>query len=206
MTDLIIIGADAEIIELALEDKNINLIGVVDKLQLPEILGVPILGSDDFLISQKEKYRKVKLCITLDDVGVKEKLFRLYSENNFAFYSIISADATISKTATISEGAIIQRGVNIGPACVIGKCAKLNVHANIMHDGRIGDFCTIAPNAVILGYVEIKPNVFLGANATVLPNNTIENNVIVGAGAVVTKNLESGNIYTGNPARFLKTI
>jgi sugar O-acyltransferase (sialic acid O-acetyltransferase NeuD family) len=206
VTDLILIGADTEIIELALEDKSINLIGIVDKLRLPDILGIPILGSDDFLISHYSDYSHAKLCITLDDVWIKQKLYNLYQEKNFEFHSIISKDTSISKTAKIQQGSIIQRGVNIGPDSKIGKCCKINVHANIMHDGHIGDFCTIAPNAVTLGYIELKSNVFLGANATILPNITIGENVIVGAGAVATKSLDSGKIYAGNPAKFLKSI
>lgn len=80
----------------------------------------------------------------------------------------------------------------------------------------IGDNVTMAPNVHILahdastcyelgyakiGRVNIGNDVFLGASTIVLPNVTIGDRVIVGAGAVVTKDLESDGVYAGNPAR-----
>jgi acetyltransferase-like isoleucine patch superfamily enzyme len=49
-------------------------------------------------------------------------------------------------------------------------------------------------------------NVWIGAKSTVLSGINIENNVIVGSNSVVTKNLISGNIYGGNPAKLIKEI
>ena len=84
----------------------------------------------------------------------------------------------------------------------------------------IGDNVTISSNVNILahdastchvgchtklGRVSIGNNVFIGAKATVLCNVAIGDNVIVGAGSVVTKNLDSGFVYAGNPARKICT-
>ncbi len=52
----------------------------------------------------------------------------------------------------------------------------------------------------------IGENVFLGANAVILPGVTIGDNVIIGAGAVVTKNIPSGSVVGGNPARIISTV
>lgn len=80
----------------------------------------------------------------------------------------------------------------------------------------IGDDVTMAPNVHILahdastcyslgyakiGRVNIGNNVFIGASTIVLPNVTIGDNVIVGAGTVVSKDLPTGGVYVGNPAR-----
>ncbi len=52
-----------------------------------------------------------------------------------------------------------------------------------------------------VGCIEIMNNVFIGYNCTVLPNVRIGNNVIVGACSTVTKDLESGGVYAGCPAK-----
>lgn len=52
-----------------------------------------------------------------------------------------------------------------------------------------------------VGCIEIMDNVFIGYNCTVLPNVRIGSNVIVGADSTVTKDLESGGVYAGCPAR-----
>ncbi len=52
-----------------------------------------------------------------------------------------------------------------------------------------------------VGCIEIMDNVFIGYNCTILPNVRIGSNVIVGASSTVTKDLESGGVYAGCPAR-----
>ena len=47
---------------------------------------------------------------------------------------------------------------------------------------------------------------WFGGSVTILPGVTIHDNVVVGAGSVVTKDLESGYIYVGNPAKKLRAI
>lgn len=54
--------------------------------------------------------------------------------------------------------------------------------------------------------IMIGNDCWFGSNVTILPGVTIEDNVIVGAGSVVTKNLKSGAIYVGNPAKKLRDI
>lgn len=81
-----------------------------------------------------------------------------------------------------------------------------NVHfsscALIGHDGSIAmlnQAYRVKLDAV--GKIDIGDNVFIGYNAIVLPNVTIGSNAIVAAGAVVTKDVASGDIVAGIPAR-----
>lgn len=52
----------------------------------------------------------------------------------------------------------------------------------------------------------INENVFIGGNSTILKGITIGNNAIVGASSLVSKNIPPGEIWAGNPARFIKKI
>ncbi len=51
--------------------------------------------------------------------------------------------------------------------------------------------------------VKIGDDVFVGVNAIILPGITIGSRVIVAAGSVVTRDVASGNIVGGNPARVI---
>ena len=46
----------------------------------------------------------------------------------------------------------------------------------------------------------------IGAGSTILPGIEIGENAMVGSGSVVTKNIPAGEIWVGNPAKFLRKI
>lgn len=54
--------------------------------------------------------------------------------------------------------------------------------------------------------IHIGDNVFIGWGCIVLPGVSIGDNVVVGAGSVVTKNIPSGVVVAGNPAKAIKPI
>lgn len=54
--------------------------------------------------------------------------------------------------------------------------------------------------------IQIGADVFIGANAIILKGVTIGNKAVLGAGSVVSKNIPEGQVWAGNPARFIKNI
>lgn len=54
--------------------------------------------------------------------------------------------------------------------------------------------------------IHICDGAFIGAHSIILKGVTIGEKSIVGAGSVVTKNIPSGEIWAGNPARFIRKI
>lgn len=56
------------------------------------------------------------------------------------------------------------------------------------------------------GEVQIGDNVFIGMYTTILKGVKVGNDVIIGANSLVNKNLESGYVYAGNPAKKICSI
>lgn len=54
--------------------------------------------------------------------------------------------------------------------------------------------------------IKIGSDIWIGARVTILSDTIIEDRVIIGAGSVINKNLKSGYLYAGVPAKPKKEI
>lgn len=199
MNDVILIGYFIETAELC-KKCGCSIIGVVDS----EAKGpYPYLGNDDSFLNDCKNYINIPLVITPDKPQVRKAIYERYKALGFSFKTLIAPEAVISESASISEGCIVQSLCNISSNVVLEKCSRVNTGANIMHDGSIGAFSVVAPNAVLLGHVSVGVKAYIGANSTLLPNVRIGHNATVGAGAVVTKDVDEDSVVVGIPARKL---
>jgi sugar O-acyltransferase (sialic acid O-acetyltransferase NeuD family) len=197
---IILVGGFHEMIELC-EQCNVNIAGIFDNQLQGEYLGYKILGSDQDAINHSAQFRHYPVILSPDSPTLREKLFHLYQEAGYTFDGLISPTARISRTSHIDPLAVIQHGVNVSSNVAIGRFVKLNSLCNIMHDSIVQEFTTVAPNAVILGYVKIGRNCYIGANSTILPKQQLGNRIMVGAGAVVTRDIPDDHTMVGVPAR-----
>ena len=205
MHDIIIVGADIEIIELIESLNQFRIIGIIEKnLKKNKYYDYKILGNDENAIDIMRETGTKNIIITLDNPNQREKLYISYFKLGCRFPKIISKTAQISNYSNLSEGVIIQDNVVISSNVTIGKLVKVNINSTIMHDVIINNFVTVAPNVTTLGYVKIGKNSFIGASCTILPHLAIGQNVIIGAGSIVTKNIRKNSVYVGNPAKRLK--
>lgn len=99
-------------------------------------------------------------------------------------------------------GLIVLDGarVTIGDNCMIGPRVTLVTASHpISPMERIGGYEINSP-------ITIGDNVWLGAHVVVNPGVTIGDNTVIGSNSVVTKDIPSGVIAVGNPARVLREI
>jgi len=100
----------------------------------------------------------------------------------------------ISSTSRVSWRVYLDKtypkGIHIGEESYIASGSMILTH----------DFCRGIRTDTYIG-----KRCFIGANVIVLPGVTIGDSVVVGSGAVVTKNVPSGRIVAGNPARIINT-
>lgn len=104
-------------------------------------------------------------------------------------------------------------GVNIKEACFIGSEVLFDtICPNYI---TIEKDCTITSRVVILshfrkggqqykGRVSIGKHSFLGCGCIITSPISIGDSAIVGAGSIVTKDIPAGEIWAGNPARFIR--
>ena len=105
---------------------------------------------------------------------------------------------------------------------VIGRRCRIQSHAFICELVTIGDDCFISHGAMFVNdtfstggpargdrtlwrSTQIGNRVSVGTGVTVLPVRICDD-VVIGAGAVVTRDIETPGVYAGNPARLIRTI
>ena len=89
----------------------------------------------------------------------------------------------------------------------IGNNVHFALSTMVGHDGSMG--MLEAATGVPLdgtGKIDIRDNLFIGHQAIVLPGVTIGPNAIVAAGAVVARDVPSGAVVAGVPARPIGTV
>lgn len=97
-----------------------------------------------------------------------------------------------------AEGITIEDHVMIGGGCSICDTDfhPLDYQLRIAHNAE-----AIAHKPIL-----IKEGAFVGMNSIILKGVTIGKHSIVGAGSVVTKDIPDGEIWAGNPARFIREL
>lgn len=99
----------------------------------------------------------------------------------------ISGQAKIAKNVSFSHGGI---GVVVNPACETGEGSIINVKV------------TLGNRYPHPGAPKLGKNVYVGSGAYI-GGIQIADNVMIGANSVVLKDIPSGCIAVGNPARIL---
>lgn len=121
----------------------------------------------------------------------------------------------------VYDGAVLKIGNNVGIShTAISAIECIEIEDNVL----IGSNCMIAdtdfhpldadirrenPNdlsATKSAPIKIENDVFIGARSIILKGVTIGEGAVVGAGSVVTKDIPAGEIWAGNPAKFIKKI
>ena len=76
----------------------------------------------------------------------------------------------------------------------------------VTHDGGVWVGRDRTRGIDVIAPIRVGSNVFLGLGAIVLPGITIGDDVVVGAGSVVTRDLPSGAVYAGSPAKRIRDV
>jgi len=152
---------------------------------------------------------------------------KLSGEMQLGFDITIKDNSNIrGKNVCIEDNVFIHENVQIRgkESLSVGKGTTINRNTCILDKVRIGKYCSIAPNVVIVGSnhnfndpdllikkqgltikgITIEDDVWIGANATILDGIIIGKGSIIAAGAVVNKSIPPYTIAGGVPAKIIK--
>lgn len=112
---------------------------------------------------------------------------------------LILHDGVSISNATIYASQLVE----IGEQTCIGGSVKIydtDFHSTVA-EKRLNGNVDVPSKPVIIG-----KRVFVGGHCVILKGVNIGDEAVIGAGSVVTKDVPAGEIWAGNPARFIKKI
>ncbi len=135
--------------------------------------------------------------------------------------NLIADMATVRENVRIGSLNIVGRNVSIENFVTIGDRNKFETNSYITAYSTVEDYCFVAPCVATSNDnymardkarfdhfkgVTLKRGARIGVNATILPGKVIEPDGTVAAGAVVSRDVPSGKIVLGSPAKPLRDV
>lgn len=168
------------------------IVGILDRFHEPSKVQI---GNNPFIGSRCTIYSGV---IAGDDFDVSDQT-TIFTENHFG------------NKVRIGPKTIIKNG------CEVGSKVRINAHV-FMERVILGDFVFIGPHTVFTDDMHppcpkynlcvpktvVESYVSIGANVVIAPGVTIGHHSQIYSGAVVIKDVPSGSVVAGNPARIIK--
>lgn len=129
-------------------------------------------------------------------------------------FCVVFPEAKIGENCNLCANVLVENDV------VIGNNVTVKSGVQIWDGVTVEDNVCIGPNVTFtndkyprsknpdwkLKKITVKKGASIGANSTILAGVTIGENAMIGAGSVVTKDVPAGELWLGNPARFVRYI
>lgn len=130
-----------------------------------------------------------QFCVVLPDAIIGENC-------NVCSHCLIENDVRIGNNVTIKSGVQIWDGIEIGNNVHIG--ANVTFTNDKYPRSKNPDWQLLR--------TKICDGASIGAGSTVLCGITIGRDAMIGAGSVVAKDVPDGELWMGNPARFVRKL
>ena len=165
-------------------------------------LGLPVFGR----LTQLGEFGHDALIIAIGNNALRRTLYDDLTGQGEQFVVARHPRAVIAPDVIPGSGSMICAGVVVNPGAKLGANVILNTGCTVDHHNVIADHVHIAPGAHLGGDVSVGAGTLIGIGATVMPGRTLGAWSTVGAGALVTKDMGSGVVATGVPARIMRRI
>jgi len=189
MKEILLIGGGGHcksVIDIIEAEKKFRIVGIVEKYkgESSEVLGYPLIATDDDLEMLRKKYDYALITVgQIHSNNIRVKLYNRLKELDFQLPTIISPFAYVSRYAEVGEGTVVMHHALINANAKVGKNSIINSKALIEHDVIVENHVHISTNATINGGVVVKEHSFVGSG--VVTKEYIEVSGFVKAGSLV---------------------
>ena len=128
-------------------------------------------------------------------------------------YCVVLPGAKIGEDCNICSHCFIENGVAVGNRVTVKSGVQLWDGVTLEDDVFVGANVTFtndkyprSKQSFELLPIVVKKGATVGAGSTILAGVTIGEGSMVGAGSVVTKDVPAGELWVGNPAKFVRKV
>lgn len=203
--DLVVVGTGGLDIVNLIEDINsdkptFNFLGFLEKDPSKhglEILGKPILGGDDLLLTE------FKHCSVINNVMANPRLHEIITNMLITKYGVTDFPSLIHpdverRGSNIGFGNIIYAGSKLSPLSEIGNF-NISYSAHVGHETKIGDYNLMA-NTCFGSRCRIGSFNLFGNKSVVTNSCKVGDDNVIGVCTVVMQNVKDGHHLLGYPA------
>lgn len=166
--------------------------------------GVPVLGGSDLV----HDYPDVSVLACVASPHRPEGRAALVRQLDLPaqrWATVVHPAASVAGGVALGEGTVLLAGTVITAPQLIGAHVVAMPQVLLTHDDAVGDFVTMAGRVALAGGVTVHTAAYLGAGALIREGLQVGEAAVVGMGSVVLDDVPAHQIWTGVPARQLRT-
>lgn len=182
-------------------DPTEDVVGFLDddiSLQGTTVAGLPVLGGLELAAERTEKLLvcassgrvRETIVARLAALGVNEERYALH----------VHPSAVIGGGSSLGAGSIILAGSVLTCDVTVGHHVVLMPRAVLSHRDVLGDYATLSAGTTLAGRVIVGERASLGQQSAVLQGLRVGVDAVLGTGAVVLRDVPTGETWAGNPA------
>jgi sugar O-acyltransferase (sialic acid O-acetyltransferase NeuD family) len=181
-----------------------EVVGVVDdapsevNLKRLKRRGTPFLGGTGEPLVWPNRVHYV---VGIGSTRVRRTIADRYDEAHLRAATLVHPSVTQGFDVRIGEGTVICAGVRLTTNIDLGRHVHLNLNVTVGHDTTVRDFVSVNPLASISGDCLLEEGALIGVSGVVLNGLTVGNGATVGGSACVVRDVPSGVVVKGVPAR-----
>lgn len=185
-----------------------RLIGFLDDdpaLSGASVDGVPVLGPTTDARSYPDA--RIVLCVgNPRDHLSRMRLARRLDLPDERYATIVHRATSVSQNSMIGPGSVLLAQSVLTASVRIAAHVAVMPRVVLTHDDLVEDYVTLASGVSLGGGVLVGRGAYIGAGALIREGVTVGAGSIVGMGSVVLRDVPPGQVWAGNPARFLRPL
>ncbi|MEU4424440.1 acetyltransferase [Actinoplanes sp. NPDC024001] len=209
MTDLVIVGAGgfARETAAAAHAAGWRALGFVDDdpaLHGTVRSGLPILGPVDHVLKTEAA---VVVCVgNPRNFTARRRIVERLGLPADRYATVVHPSAQVGAGSTVGPGSVLLAGTVLTADVTVGSHVAVMPHVVLTHDDRVSDHVTIASGVRLGGSAVLETGAYVGSGALIRESVTVGAWSLVGMGSVVLRDVPPGQVWAGNPARYLRPV